>query len=78
MNINKLEVLFDKCYEVESEYLRQWSGLNFVEWNSEKMDSYKHGVIMYLYIEKDPLLLELINQNYEYQQLYRLICREID
>lgn len=78
MNLNKLEELFDKCYEVESEYLRQWSGLNSVEWNSEKMDSYKHGVIMYLYIEKDPLLLELINQNYDYQQLYRLICREID
>jgi|GEM_PF-6907443 len=62
MNLNKLEELFDKCYEVESEYLRQWSGLNSVEWNTEKMDSYKHGVIMYLYIEKDPLLLELINQ----------------
>ena len=78
MSINKLEEFFNKSYEIERDYLRQWSGLNTIEWNSDKMDSFEHGVIMYLYKEKDPILLELINLDYDYQQLYKLICREID
>ena len=76
--INKLEDLFKKCYEMEREYQRQWSGLDSTEIDYEKIDAFKYGVIMYLYNKNDPLLFELININYSYQQLYKLICREID
>ena len=47
MSLNKLDELYNIFYEIERDFLRQWSGLNTIEWNSDKMDSFEHGVVMY-------------------------------
>lgn len=76
--MDKMEKLFIKCYEIERDCQRKWSGLDSAGINSETTDVLYHGVIMHLYNKADPLLLELIDSEYDYQQLYKLICGEIN
>lgn len=73
----ELKEFYDYCMTVENSYSRSWI-VDDPNWTTHRICSFSNGVVFGLYRENNPMLLSLMEKQYDKNELYRLICKAVD
>lgn len=72
-----LKEFFDYCLEIEESYQKHWY-VDDSTWTIDRVCLYSNGTIIGMYKENNSVLISLLENKYDYDELFQLICRDID